>query len=85
MSSLDTLTVAHFSSFQQDMFYSLEAGLSIGQVVTVIYRTSLSLHLVLKRFLDIDHLISLLVMVPKRDTQKSAESTITNVSLAIGR
>lgn len=34
----------------------------------------------LKRFLDIDHLISLIVTVPKRDTQRTAEATITNVS-----
>lgn len=38
---------------------------------------------VLKRFLDVDHLISLIVAVPKRDTQKTAESTIINVSLLI--
>ena len=35
---------------------------------------------VFKRFLDIDHLLSLIVTVPKRDTQKTAENTITNVS-----
>ncbi len=34
---------------------------------------------VLKRFLDIDHLISLLVTVPKRDTHRTAENTIANV------
>ena len=34
---------------------------------------------VLKRFLDVDHLISLLVQLPKNETVKSAENKITLV------
>ena len=34
---------------------------------------------ILKRFLDIDHLLSLCVQIPKCDTIKSAESKITKV------
>lgn len=37
------------------------------------------LYLVLKRFIDLDHIMSLLVQVPKQDSVKSAENKITLV------
>ena len=38
-----------------------------------------SLQSVLGRFLDVDHLLSLCVLVPKQETVKTAESKITNI------
>ena len=40
---------------------------------------SLSLSAVLKRFLDVDHVVSLLVQLPKKETVKTAENKITLV------
>ena len=38
-----------------------------------------SVETVLKRFLDVDHLLSLWVQIPKHDNIKAAESKITKV------
>ena len=57
------------------MFYGLQSGMSSNSVY---FLYSLFLK-VLKRFLDIDHLISLLVQLPKNETVKSAENKISLV------
>lgn len=79
-----TSNIAHFLGANILLLY-IYAGnvLWIGDRF-VTYRPCVDLLLfylseVLKRFLDIDHLISLIVTVPKRDTQRTAEATITNV------
>ena len=38
-----------------------------------------NLQSVLGRFLDVDHLLSLCVQIPKQETVKTAESKITNI------
>lgn len=57
------------------MFYGLETGSKSELKIT----SSLYCGIVLKRFLDMDHLISLLVQLPKQETVKSAENKITLV------
>ena len=50
-----------------------------SQVIINVIQCFLLLCLVLKRFIDLDHIMSMLVQVPKQDSVKTAENKITLV------
>ena len=52
----------------------------VGYIVFLLQEMFYSVESILKRFLDIDHLLPLCVQVAKHDNIKAAESKITKVS-----